>query len=268
MTRENKLALVVGFGLILLVGILISDHFSTASSQQSAEFPGRAADPLLRRGPDESLVTATTVTNSARFRQDRPGLDEAPAPQEMPARTPVRPAGPPPSDNPAEADPSGSPRAGTSPFEPVEMGTPVPRRIPDRASPAPSGPMRTHHVRAGESMTSIARHYYQTDDLVQALAAFNGIDDPNRLSVNRRLNIPDEAVLRGGAPRSTEPAAAPARPQTPRTYTVQAGDTLSVIASKELGSVRHTTRLFEANRHILRDMNDLLPGMVLQLPDI
>ena len=27
MTRENKLALVVGFGLILLVGILISDHF-------------------------------------------------------------------------------------------------------------------------------------------------------------------------------------------------------------------------------------------------
>ena len=28
MTRENKLALVIGFGLILFVGILVSDHFS------------------------------------------------------------------------------------------------------------------------------------------------------------------------------------------------------------------------------------------------
>ena len=28
MTRENKLALVVGFGLMLFVGILVSDHFS------------------------------------------------------------------------------------------------------------------------------------------------------------------------------------------------------------------------------------------------
>ena len=30
MTRENKLALVVGFGLLLFVGILVSDHFSAA----------------------------------------------------------------------------------------------------------------------------------------------------------------------------------------------------------------------------------------------
>ena len=28
MTRENKLALVIGFGLMLFVGILVSDHFS------------------------------------------------------------------------------------------------------------------------------------------------------------------------------------------------------------------------------------------------
>ncbi|MSR34556.1 MAG: LysM peptidoglycan-binding domain-containing protein [Phycisphaerales bacterium] len=33
MTRENKLAMVVGFGLLLFVGILVSDHFSTAQRQ-------------------------------------------------------------------------------------------------------------------------------------------------------------------------------------------------------------------------------------------
>ena len=32
MTRENKFALVVGFGLVLLVGILISDHLASARS--------------------------------------------------------------------------------------------------------------------------------------------------------------------------------------------------------------------------------------------
>jgi nucleoid-associated protein YgaU len=54
MTRENKLALVVGFALILFVGILVSDHFSTARQQESADLvPVR--DPLVesrRQNPD------------------------------------------------------------------------------------------------------------------------------------------------------------------------------------------------------------------------
>ena len=37
MTRENKLALIIGFGLILVVGILVSDHFSPASNDQAAD---------------------------------------------------------------------------------------------------------------------------------------------------------------------------------------------------------------------------------------
>ncbi|NDC64960.1 MAG: hypothetical protein EBZ59_13495, partial [Planctomycetia bacterium] len=44
MTRENKLALVIGFGLMLFVGILVSDHFSAqrfdpASVAQKTEQP-------------------------------------------------------------------------------------------------------------------------------------------------------------------------------------------------------------------------------------
>ena len=49
MTRENKLALVVGFALILLVGIAISDHFSPAQNQESASLTG-AVDTLPRDG--------------------------------------------------------------------------------------------------------------------------------------------------------------------------------------------------------------------------
>ncbi len=37
MTRENKVALVVGFALVLFVGILVSDHLSRAQTQRSAD---------------------------------------------------------------------------------------------------------------------------------------------------------------------------------------------------------------------------------------
>jgi nucleoid-associated protein YgaU len=54
MTRENKLALVVGFGLILFVGILISDHFSVARTQATANLANqKIADPLVSRTRDE-----------------------------------------------------------------------------------------------------------------------------------------------------------------------------------------------------------------------
>lgn len=37
MTREHKLALIVGFSLVLVLGVLISDHFSKARKQDMAE---------------------------------------------------------------------------------------------------------------------------------------------------------------------------------------------------------------------------------------
>lgn len=59
MTRENKLALVVGFGLILFIGILISDHFSIARSQASANLTDQQiADPLVARTRDEPGLIA------------------------------------------------------------------------------------------------------------------------------------------------------------------------------------------------------------------
>ncbi|RLS28307.1 MAG: hypothetical protein DWH76_00315, partial [Planctomycetota bacterium] len=50
MTRENKLAMVVGFGLLLFVGILVSDHFSTAQRQAAAVLnnPDRTRERVSR----------------------------------------------------------------------------------------------------------------------------------------------------------------------------------------------------------------------------
>ena len=61
------------------------------------------------------------------------------------------------------------------------------------------------------------------------------------------------------------------RPNSPeavggRTYTVQAGDTLSNISRQVYGSAGRWRDIFEANRDILPSQNALRPGQVLRIP--
>ena len=58
------------------------------------------------------------------------------------------------------------------------------------------------------------------------------------------------------------PAATPAA----RTYTVQAGDTLSKIAKDHLGNAGSYMKIFELNRDQLTDPDKIKPGQVLRLP--
>jgi nucleoid-associated protein YgaU len=51
-----------------------------------------------------------------------------------------------------------------------------------------------------------------------------------------------------------------------RTYTVQAGDTLSGIAKQHLGDANKYTKIFEANRDVLSDPDKIKPGQVLKIP--
>ena len=53
----------------------------------------------------------------------------------------------------------------------------------------------------------------------------------------------------------------------PRTYEVQSGDTLSAIAKKELGDPNAYNRIFEANRPMLKDPDEIYPGQVLLIPE-
>jgi nucleoid-associated protein YgaU len=60
------------------------------------------------------------------------------------------------------------------------------------------------------------------------------------------------------------PAGASAVPA--KTYTVQAGDTLSKIAKAHLGNAGDYTKIFEANRDQLTDPDKIKPGQVLRIP--
>ena len=51
-----------------------------------------------------------------------------------------------------------------------------------------------------------------------------------------------------------------------KTYTVQAGDTLSKIAKEHLGNANAYMKIFEANKDQLSDPDKIKPGQTLRLP--
>jgi LysM repeat protein len=101
----------------------------------------------------------------------------------------------------------------------------------------------THTVRAGETLSGIAAEHGTT---AKALAAANGITNPNRIVAGTKLAIP------GSAATATAAAA---------TYTVQSGDTLGRIAAKGGTTI---AALVAANS--LANANLIRVGQVLALP--
>ena len=51
-----------------------------------------------------------------------------------------------------------------------------------------------------------------------------------------------------------------------RFYTVKRGDTLSKIAQAQYGDANQYPRIFEANRPLLRDPDEIYPGQTLRIP--
>ena len=67
-------------------------------------------------------------------------------------------------------------------------------------------------------------------------------------------------VPQGGAPAAT------ATPTESRMYTVKSGDTLSKIAQQAYGEANKYQQIFEANRPMLKDPDEIYPGQVLRIP--
>lgn len=67
--------------------------------------------------------------------------------------------------------------------------------------------------------------------------------------------------------QTAQPAQAPQSAEAPATfYTVKSGDTLSKIAQQLLGSANRYNEIFEANRPMLKDPDEIYPGQTLRIP--
>jgi len=123
--------------------------------------------------------------------------------------------------------------------------TPTPAPAP---APAPAASGNTYTVVKGDTLSGIASKYGTT---YQALAALNGIADPNKIYPGQVLKIS------GSAP-APKPASKPAA--SSGTYTVVKGDTLSGIAAKY-----GTTYQKLAQINGIADPNKIYPGQVIKL---
>ena len=233
MSRENKLALIIGFGLVLFVGVLISDHLSEANRQVTADLTV-VINPLEETGNDgPSIVEFGT-----------------PPPPAIATSTPTHATAP-------TTVPAAQPASAHVPI-PVPLATSVP------------GPT-LHVVAEGETLTSICRQWYDDEGLASVLASWNNLPNPDRLVPGTRLVMPDTASLVPGYQPLQEPvtvvtvsAAPPAAREG--VYTVQPGDTLSQIAQKLLGTSRATAQLYDLNRLVIGDVDALQVGMQLRYP--
>lgn len=260
MTREQKLALIVGFALVLVVGILISDHLSPASLDEPIE-------SLAFASPIGELPPAVVI-------EERPSREhEASAKSVIEGQRAISLPDPPADDTPAH-NPDRS-DASNTPFEPIvitqgdEILIPLSgglRRSNDDArdnTKPTSGPgFHAYVVQKGDSLSKIAAKTLGSSARWKELADLNrdrvGADGSVRQGVTLRL--PSTATT--PKPPAVEPKND--KPVSPRTYAVKSGDTLSQIAQRELGTIRRTADILKLNN--IDDADEIYAGLVLKLP--
>lgn len=319
-TREQKLALIIGFSLILAVGVLISDHLSRARTdtiiadtaidqpmvvhrlvdvppgmgEAGAPLAGRDAVPpetqsayavretlpgMDQQEPQEPIDLAAMPRESSRA-EIEPGvrtmLDDA-APGDSVA---IRTASTPLALNLPGFVPVDGYRApnldvglndGTAPVTPVQTRTTLAAPGTQTQTPAASARV-THVVAEGETLYGIAARYYGNGDLWPELLKANkdGADAEGRVFEGVRLVIPE----RGGKPIAQTTAPTQAKPTQPASnasggygsYTIQAGDTLSEVSQKLMGTMRRMPELIELNKDQIQDADDIRVGMKLRYP--
>lgn len=217
MTREMKIALIVGFLLVLFVTVLISDHLSKA--RQSRLEPAVAMQPPLAPPITMAPPTQTPIVGSP---VEAVGAGPV-LPSDAPAST-VGAASPPKPADPVFADPPMKPveltiargasgvsairdtRFPTSPIRgPVAMDTrsePAGGPSADPTRPAPARVAGAEHVVAeGESAYRIAKDSYGDGGLWRKLVAFNpdAMTSDGTIRVGAKLVLPPKDVLLGQA---------------------------------------------------------------------
>ena len=302
LAREQKLALIVGFSITLLVGILLTDHLSKARmlrlegiaegegpalvnvSQRSALSPRehraeRRAGAMDPRGRDSAPEPLSRPGSGASARADLDDEGEIaaslalpdPAVDQAPVLTMgesiddlVGPTGEPAGGRPAN-------RLGRSIEAPGETHLQGPM-IADPLEAAPTPEWYT--VQKNESLYTLCERFYGNGMLYPKLIAHNTerVNAEGHIREGVRIQIPHPSVIVGpGASFKTSPGKTPgskgeqkAPKLKTREYRVAKGDCLSLIAQRELGTIRRQKEIIELND--LRSPDDVRRGMILILP--
>ncbi|MEM7682199.1 MAG: LysM peptidoglycan-binding domain-containing protein [Planctomycetota bacterium] len=310
MARETKVGLLIGLGVVLLVGVILSDYVAVSERDGGAaglsQIGDRDTAPPVRTA-DNVLSIGQSFTRGPVLPPDRltsldmsDALAPRPAPGPSQAEVAARVAAAPPlterlpdlgagsavASLSAIDDPS-DPRTGIELEDLADLLrrdadrrarrlTPAVARV-DALEPAAASLVgRTvvdrveHRVALGETLTSIAVLHYGSAGYADTLAEANPdvVGPQGQVRAGAVLAVPvrGEALGVGLDPVALETATAAYQP--PRRIKVKAGETLSEIAARELGSAGAWKQLLEANRDQMDSDRDLRSGMTLKVPAV
>jgi nucleoid-associated protein YgaU len=301
MTRETKIGLLVGLMFIIVIGVLLSDHLTSATRPDMANLAG--AGQTAFRGlqtPGGGNVHLSTELTPPDIAPSATVLAPGEAPRPADAGSASVTVGARPGVSPLEVtetairtpfpdaastltlDPS-TPRPGASgnPISPV----PAPGPAPDTGSlrtvgvpapvPVPAPANREYKAVAGDTLSKIASRVYgrntkETRDLIQnANASLKSA--PDRIVVGKVYVIPSLPETAAPAPAAAPAAASatePAPAAAPRYYVVKPNDNLWRIATQQCGDARAVDAIVKANSDVLKSKTQQLKvGMKLRLPE-
>lgn len=235
MTREHKLALIVGFSLVLVLGVLISDHFSPARRNELAEdirpSTGRDVGAVVQ---GVRLASEQGVTADGRMA--------------LPGVTPA-------NGTPVVSGPIGPTQQGATPSDQLRQLNPDVRPVVQNQPQQQPGTTLTMGERPplpGMNGGATGR-----DPAVSALAQTT--TDPVETLVMGDPNM--------GQPTSAQTPEAPATVQIPlQRHDVREGDTLYRIAVKYYGDGKLWEKVREYNKDKVSGSGTLREGVTLLLP--
>ncbi len=177
----------------------------------------------------------------------------------------------------AELNPDVDParlRVGQTLRVPANVDAPTPLRRPARGEERVAAGEGVHVVQKGETLSSIAEQYLGNANLFRRIVEANSdtLPDPDRLKVGTKLRIPGAATRSGNvsanrpAPRGVSSRGVSLRAAGGRTVKVGKGESLSLIAARELGDAKYWTKLYEANRDVISNPDRLKVGAELRIP--
>ncbi len=266
MARETKIGLLVGLGVIIFIGILVSDHLSISQRQGMAG--------LTQPADARAVVSHESLDREPPARRHEASAAEREAPLPDPQSSARR-------EDPAPAEPRPAGR-GHLPYPIYRIGGPQadaghdvlvigepPAETDQAPSVAPTGD-QVHHAQPGDTLSGIAQKYYGDRNYWRTIYQANRdkMDSPDVVRTGVRLVIPKRADRRAPAEHRTFPPSheQPRRATGYRDYRIQPGDTLSQLAQRFMGSQRHTDDLYELNRDVIDDPDTLVVGKTLRVP--
>ncbi|MCC6682812.1 MAG: LysM peptidoglycan-binding domain-containing protein [Phycisphaeraceae bacterium] len=232
MTRETKVGLLVGLGVILLIGIIVSDQLSQIQKQQPADLTD-FADAAQQGIISDELVG--------------PALNAPPA-----------------RNNTAPGSNTTAPASESVTSEPAHAGiapTPVPNATAESDSPI-TQPMQVQADRSDLADRLVMQIERARQDGLAVSAERQQEEGVIRMPQRSETSDAAVPVLALGQPRLDQQATA----AKPVVHTVADGDSLYRIAEKYLGDGTRWREIVNANPGKIGDDNQIQVGAKLTIP--